>query len=29
MQAVKEQKEDVPYDSKNPLFPFGAGLSYD
>ncbi len=29
MQAVKEQKEDVPYDSKDPLFPFGHGLSYD
>jgi len=28
MDAVKKQKEDVPYDSKNPLFPFGWGLSY-
>ncbi len=27
-QAVKNQKEDVPYDSKNPLYPFGHGLSY-
>ena len=29
MQAVKNQKEDVPYDSKNPLFKFGFGLSYE
>ncbi|MBN1887614.1 MAG: glycoside hydrolase family 3 C-terminal domain-containing protein [Thermoflexales bacterium] len=28
MAAVRAQKEDVPYDSENPLFPFGAGLSY-
>jgi beta-glucosidase len=28
MQAVRAQKEDMPYDSKNPLYPFGAGLSY-
>jgi beta-glucosidase len=28
MEAVRNQKEDVPYDSKNPLYPFGAGLSY-
>jgi beta-glucosidase len=28
MEAVKKQKEDVPYDSENPLFPFGHGLSY-
>ncbi len=28
MGAVNEQYEDVPYDSKNPLFPFGFGLSY-
>jgi beta-glucosidase len=27
-EAVKDQKEDVPYDSKNPLYPFGHGLSY-
>ena len=26
--AVLRQKEDVPYDSENPLFPFGHGLSY-
>ncbi len=28
MQAVREQKADVPYDSENPLYPFGFGLSY-
>lgn len=28
MEAVRNQKEDVPYDSKDPLFPFGFGLSY-
>ncbi|MGE5641887.1 MAG: glycoside hydrolase family 3 protein, partial [Byssovorax cruenta] len=28
MEAVRKQKEDVPYDSENPLFPFGHGLSY-
>jgi beta-glucosidase len=28
MEAVRNQKEDVPYDSGNPLFPFGFGLSY-
>lgn len=28
MEAVRNQKEDVPYDSKNPLFKFGFGLSY-
>ncbi len=27
MEAVKNQQEDVPYDSKNPLFKFGFGLS--
>ncbi len=27
-EAVKKQKEDVPYDSENPLYPFGFGLSY-
>jgi beta-glucosidase len=26
--AVREQLEDVPYDSKAPLFKFGSGLSY-
>ncbi|MBS1812818.1 MAG: glycoside hydrolase family 3 C-terminal domain-containing protein [Acidobacteria bacterium] len=28
MEAVRAQLEDVPYDSKAPLFKFGAGLSY-
>ncbi|MEZ4967571.1 MAG: glycoside hydrolase family 3 N-terminal domain-containing protein [Saprospiraceae bacterium] len=28
MEAVRKQKEDVPHDSENPLYPFGAGLSY-
>ena len=28
MDAVRNQKEDVPYDSGNPLFPFGFGLHY-
>ncbi len=28
MVAVRNQKEDVPYDSKDPLFPFGFGISY-
>ncbi|MGB5378284.1 glycoside hydrolase family 3 C-terminal domain-containing protein, partial [Muriicola sp.] len=27
-EAVKNQKEDLPYDSKDPLYPFGHGLSY-
>jgi beta-glucosidase len=29
MDAVLKQKEDVPYDSKDPLYPFGFGLSYE
>ncbi len=29
MEAVRAQKEDVPYDSEDPLFEFGHGLSYD
>jgi len=28
MQAVNNQKEDLPYDSENPLYPFGFGLTY-
>ncbi|MBN2181518.1 MAG: glycoside hydrolase family 3 C-terminal domain-containing protein [Sedimentisphaerales bacterium] len=28
MEAVKNQKEDVPCDSQNPLFEFGYGLTY-
>ena len=28
MEAVRKQKADVPYDSENPLYPFGFGLSY-
>jgi beta-glucosidase len=28
MEAVRKQKPDVPYDSENPLFPFGYGLTY-
>lgn len=28
MEAVRSQLEDVPHDSKNPLFPFGHGLTY-
>ena len=28
MQAVKNQKTDVPYDSENPLFEYGFGLEY-
>jgi beta-glucosidase len=27
-EAVARQKEDVPYDSDDPLFPFGFGLTY-
>ncbi len=27
-EAVENQMEDVPYDSKDPLYPFGHGLSY-
>jgi len=28
MEAVYKQKEDVPYDSENPLYKFGFGLKY-
>jgi beta-glucosidase len=28
MQAVRDQKEDVPHDSRDPLFPFGHGLTF-
>lgn len=28
MEAVRNQKTDVPYDSENPLFEFGFGLKY-
>lgn len=28
MEAVRAQKPDVPYDSENPLYPFGFGLSW-
>ncbi len=28
MAAVRRQKEDLPYDSENPLFSFGYGLTY-
>lgn len=28
MEAVRAQLEDVPYDSKAPLFKFGFGLTY-
>jgi beta-glucosidase len=28
MEAVRKQKEDLPSDSENPLYPFGYGLSY-
>ena len=29
MDAVKKQLEDVPFDSENPAFEFGYGLSYN
>jgi beta-glucosidase len=28
MKAVRNQLPDVPYDSKDPLYPYGYGLSY-
>ncbi len=27
-EAVEKQMEDLPYDSENPLYPFGYGLSF-
>jgi beta-glucosidase len=29
MEAVRQQKEDIPYDSRKPLFTFGFGLGYN
>jgi beta-glucosidase len=29
MEAVRQQLPDVPYDSENPVFPFGFGLTYE
>ena len=29
MEEVLKQKEDMPYDTKNPLYKFGAGIGYD
>ena len=29
MEAVRAQREDVPFDSEDPLFEFGHGLTYD
>ena len=26
VEAVEKQKEDMPYDSESPLYPFGAGI---
>jgi beta-glucosidase len=28
MEAVRKQREDVPYDSEDPLYAFGFGLPY-
>lgn len=28
VQAVEQQKEDLPYDSESPLYPFGHGLTF-
>ena len=27
MEAVRQQKTDLPHDSENPLYPFGFGLT--
>jgi hypothetical protein len=29
MDAVRKQLEDMPFDSENPAFEFGHGLSYN
>jgi beta-glucosidase len=29
MEEVLKQKEDMPYDTKNPLYKFGAGIGYN
>ena len=29
MEAVRNQKEDVPFDTENPIFKYGFGLSYN
>ena len=29
MEAVRAQREDVPFDSEDPLFAFGHGLTYE
>jgi len=28
VEAVEQQKEDVPYDSKDPLYEYGHGITY-
>jgi beta-glucosidase len=28
MEAVRAQKEDVPHDSKDPLYPYGHGITF-
>ena len=29
MDEVLQQKEDLPYDTKNPLYKFGAGIGFE
>jgi len=29
MEEVLKQKEDMPYDTQNPLYKFGAGIGYN
>ena len=29
MEQVKEQREDVPFDIKDPLYPYGYGISFN